>query len=37
LKPLAKAAEIVQLQRGFQMDDVERAASDLLQRMRPQA
>ncbi len=37
LKPFAKSADVVQLQRGFQMDDAERAASDLLQRMRPQA
>ena len=37
LKPWAKTADVVQLERGFQVNDVERAASDLLLRMRPQA
>lgn len=37
LQPLAKAAKLVQLQSGFQMDDAEKAATELLQRIRPTA
>jgi anti-sigma B factor antagonist len=34
LKPLAKSATFVQLDRGFQMDDAATAAAELLQRIR---
>jgi anti-sigma B factor antagonist len=34
LKPLAKSATFVQLDRGFQMDDAATAATELLQRIR---
>ena len=33
LKPLAKNAKLVQLDRGFHMDDAENAAAELLQKI----
>jgi len=37
LMPLAKGAKLVQLPSGFQMDDAEKAATELLQRIGPTA
>lgn len=37
LMPLAKNAKLVQLQSGFHIDDAEKAASGLLQQLRPTA
>ena len=33
LKPLAKNAKLVQLDRGFHLDDAENAAAELLQKI----